>query len=58
MGNKRISVISEDKGMTGVEYAVLLAFITMGLIAGLTSFSNGSETLYEAACRVLQKGAC
>lgn len=39
--------IRNERGATSIEYGLIAALITIGLVAAFTSFGESSQTMYE-----------
>ncbi|MBV1852178.1 Flp family type IVb pilin [Catellatospora tritici] len=50
--------MTRDRGATAAEYALLITFIAIALIAGATVFGNGLSAMFKTACAKVTGAAC
>jgi pilus assembly protein Flp/PilA len=51
-------MLGDESGLSSVEYALLLAFIGVGIAAAATGIGNAVITKFTEACNTIAPGTC
>ena len=50
-------LLCDDTGLSSVEYALLLAFVAIGIIAAITNLQGAVKAAFNAACKQISATA-